>query len=136
MSSRYAVVLVKGPGTQYLVGKRKDNGKINFPAGGVNEGEDPKDGAARELLEETGFKAKNLNLCGIYNKEKQGKPILVYVYTSEYEGTPNLENDPDLEFQSIFWANPFSFSSSELHVPPGENSGLKALIKIMKGDKS
>lgn len=131
MSSRYAVILVKNPDNpkEYLMGKRKDNGKYNFPAGGINEGEEPIKGAERELLEETGFKAKNLKLVLTNNKEKNGKPIVVYVFTSDIDGAPTLENDPDLEFQSIFWTNPFSISEADLHIKSAENSGLKALRK-------
>lgn len=132
MSSRYAVVLVKGQGQTFLMGTRKDTGGVNFPAGGINDGEDPVDGAKRELLEETGFSGKNFKLVGTYKKEKQGKPIIVYVFTADAEGKPTLENDPDMEFQSIYWTNPFTVPSEDLHVPPSENSGLKALIALKK----
>jgi len=134
MSSRYAVILIQNPDLpkEYLMGRRVDNGGINFPAGGINDGEDPKIGAAREVKEETGFTAKNLKMVGSYKKEKQGKPIVVYVFTAEVDGNPNLENDPDREFQSLFWIDPLRIPSSELHIPPEENSGLKALIKIIK----
>lgn len=134
-SSRYAVILIQNPGNpkEYLLGKRLDNGKINFPAGGLNDGEEPVVGAAREVKEETGFDAQDLKMVGSYlKKDKQGKPIVVYVYTAKISGTPNLENDPDREFQSIFWMNPLRIPTHELHIPPDENSGLKALVKILK----
>lgn len=133
MSSRYAVILVKGQGPTYLMGTRKDNGKVNFPAGGINDGEDPKVGAERELREETGFSGKNFKLVGLYKKkDKQGKPIIVYVYTAEIDGKPSLEKDPDMEFQSIYWRDPFTVPSEDLHIKPSENSGIKALIELIK----
>jgi ADP-ribose pyrophosphatase len=133
MSSRYAVILVKGDNDTYLMGTRKDNGKINFPAGGIKNGEDPKVGAERELREETGFSGKNFKLVGVYKKkDKQDKPIIVYVFTAEIEGKPSLEKDPDMEFRSIYWKNPFSIPSEDLHIKPSENSGIKTLIELMK----
>lgn len=131
MNKRYVVILVNNPDNpkEYLMGIRRDNGKANFPAGGVNDQEDPKAAAERELMEETGFKAKSLRSIGCYRKDRQGKPVLIYIYRAEIEGTPSLENDPDREFQSISWRNPFLIPSSELHIPPDENSGLKALVE-------
>lgn len=85
------------------------------------------------MKEETGFDAKNLKLVLVNNKkDKEGKPILVYVYTAEIQGSPSLEKDPDMEFQSIFWMNPLRVPINELHIPVDENSGLKALIEILK----
>lgn len=132
MSSRYAVILVKNPtnSQQYLMGIRKDNKKINFPAGGINNNEDPRDGARRELLEETGLKATSLKCIGCYKKEKNSKPIIVYVYQASVDGNPTLEKDPDKEFQSIFWKNPKEIPEKDLHIPTEENSGLKALKNI------
>ena len=135
MSSRYAVILVKNPEnpSEYLFGTRRDNGKVNFPAGGINEKEDPKAGAARELREETGFTAKNLKLAScIRKKDKEGKPIVVYTYTSEIEGSPNLQNDPDMEFQSLYWQDPSTIKNEDLHIPESENSGLKTLKTLIK----
>jgi 8-oxo-dGTP pyrophosphatase MutT (NUDIX family) len=137
MSSRYAVILIKNPENpqEYLMGRRRDNGKINFPAGGINHGEEPIVGASRETREETGFQAKNLKLVDVnYKKDDNNKPIIVYTYLAEIDGNPTLEKDPDMEFQSLFWMNPFRVPSSELHIKPDENSGLKALVKILKGN--
>lgn len=135
MSKRYAVILIQNPenSSEYLMGRRRDNGGINFPAGGINDQEDPAIGAKREAKEETGFETTDLKLVLVNNKkDKEGKPILVYVYTAKAVGTPSLEKDPDMEFQSIFWMNPLRVPSNELHIPPAENSGLKALVEILK----
>lgn len=130
MSYRYAVILVENPSSpgDFLMGRRRDNGKINFPAGGINDGEDPKAGAARELKEETGFTAASLKLVGVYSKkDKQNKPIIVYTYRASTSGEPDLQSDPDEEFQSLFWTNPLNVPEDQLHIKPEENSGLKAL---------
>lgn len=132
MSSRYAVILVQNTENpkEFIMGTRRDNGKINFPAGGINENEDPKVGAARELREETGLTATSLKLVKCVRKEdKEGKPIIVYVYMADVDGIPNLVSDPDEEFQSLYWKDPTSIPDEDLHISTKENSGIKALTK-------
>lgn len=50
-----------------LLQERKDNGKWALHAGGIEVGEELEETARRELLEETGLKAGNLELLGIYS---------------------------------------------------------------------
>ncbi len=52
----------------------------HFPGGGVKPHEVPIDGAKRELLEETGLIAKNLNLLGIYHNPHYGRDDDVILY--------------------------------------------------------
>lgn len=133
MTRRVVVILVKGENSTYLMGTRRDNGKINFPAGGVEDQEDPRDAAVRELKEETGFDSKALWPMGCYEElSHDNKPMMIYVYGAEVDGAPNLENDPDQEFQSIYWKNPLTIISTELHIPPHKNSGLKAIVDSLK----
>lgn len=132
MSKRYVVVLVKNPENpkEFLMGKRADNYKINFPGGGINPNEKSKDGAARELLEETGLKATSLKLLGCnLKKDKEGKFILVYSYLATVDGKASLNKDPDEEFSSLFWVDPKSIPENELHIPTKENTGLMFLSK-------
>lgn len=134
MNRRYAVILIQNPekDSEYLMGTRRDNKKFNFPAGGINYGEDPKIGAIREVKEETGFDAKNLKLVNMSIKNNREIPVLIYVYTAEISGTPSLKNDPDKEFKSLLWINPFQISLVDLHIPYKQNLGLESLIKLLK----
>jgi hypothetical protein len=56
----------------------------------------------------------------------------VYTYSADVDGSPSLKNDPDREFQAIFWQNPLKVPSEELHIPPGENSGLKMIVERLR----
>lgn len=135
MSSRYAVILVRSIENpkEFIMGTRRDNGKVNFPAGGINDNEDPKAGAKRELREETGLTSTELKLVKCVRKQdKEGKPIIVYVYLAQVEGIPNLVSDPDEEFQSLYWKDPFTVPDEDLHIPFDKNSGIKALKSLTK----
>ena len=121
---RCAVMLVRGPGKSYLIGKRRDNGKLTFPAGHLNEGEDPKAGAIRELKEETGFDALDVISKGVF-EDRPG--VMIYVYEAKVSNKPNLENDPDQEFQSLFYKDPNSISYNEWHIKPEYNCGLRVI---------
>lgn len=131
MSNRYAVILVKGEGSSYLMGIRKDNGGINFPAGGINNNEEPMAGAMRELYEETGFTGKNLKLVSVHKKiNHKNKHCIVYVYTAEIDGKPSLKKDPDMEFQRISWIDPLTVPDKDLHIKSSENFGLIAIKNL------
>jgi 8-oxo-dGTP pyrophosphatase MutT (NUDIX family) len=67
----YAKVLVIRPDGQVLVLKRSKTderrpGEWDFPGGGVEAGEGPDEGAARELFEEAGITVKSKHLIMLY----------------------------------------------------------------------
>ena len=60
-------------GGKYLLVKESggpDKGKWNIPAGILDMGENPVEGAAREIREETGFDFEATNILGIYAGHK------------------------------------------------------------------
>ena len=59
--------LIVAADDRLLVMKRSDNGSWGLPGGGVELGEELKAAAARELREETGLEADQLNLFGIFS---------------------------------------------------------------------
>lgn len=71
----HSVVILFNKDNRVLLEERADDGYFDFPGGGLDEGEDPIDGAKRELLEETGLIADELELFKIYTGE-----ITHYVY--------------------------------------------------------
>lgn len=90
---------------QLLFGLRGDVNKWCMPGGHLEPNEQPARGAVRELLEETGLKAKNLERLGSAVAGKSGN-VLVHSYQAEVEGTPDASKDPDAEFVEFRWVDP------------------------------
>lgn len=82
-----AVLLVKDGGVllvkqfRYLYGKTI----YEIPAGKLNAGEDPLTAAARELEEETGYKAKLIKLLDLYPSPGYTDEIIHIYFATEYE---------------------------------------------------
>lgn len=78
-------------------GVEPKKGKLDLVGGFLNYGEDPRDGAIRECLEETGLNLEIIDLLGIYidDYENQGEMIktLNVVYVGEAEGEPREDDD-------------------------------------------
>lgn len=70
-----ASVIVENESGQILMQKRADNGAWGYCGGAVELFEKTEDAAARELLEETGLTAEDLELFGVFSGEE-----LHYIY--------------------------------------------------------
>jgi ADP-ribose pyrophosphatase YjhB (NUDIX family) len=85
------------------MGRRKyapQKGKYDILGGFLKYGESPKDGAKREILEETGFEIEIFDLLGVYMGEYdfQGEevPTLNFVYVGRVSGGhKNIGDDID-----------------------------------------
>jgi len=92
-----------------LMGQRKKTGKWSCPGGHINDGEEPRDGACRELREETGIEVSpdELEFQGVYTVPvRRGDYIDVYHYKVERKNeaiATTGQRDPDKE------ANQWSF---------------------------
>jgi len=97
-----AVVATDDEGNYILVSQFRvsvGDWTIEVPAGTLEEGEDPEDCAARELEEETGYKAEDLNLLAEtytspgYTNER----LYVYVGRARPGGVSRRDSDEDIE---------------------------------------
>lgn len=84
-----------------LLGIRNDNGRWTLPGGHLEEGEDPREGAVRELFEETTLEpGGELSLV----EHKKLDHIELWFYrTNGVSGKPSSENDPDNECSTWHW---------------------------------
>ena len=72
------------------------NLSIEFPGGGINDNEEPEKGAARELLEETGYSAQKLTHLGTVNPNPAIMRNNIHFYAAENltnTGSQNLDKD-------------------------------------------
>lgn len=130
---RTALILVPANG-KYLIGQRRDNDKWNFPAGHLNDKEDPKAGALRELKEETGLSGFALHLVGA----KMIKPgHMHYTFLARAVGPLTHRHDPDEEFKNLQFmskADIDKIPDTDFHVPRSRNSALCAIERHSKGE--
>ena len=74
--------------TKYKKGNKKE-GYYDIPGGKIEEGENPKQTAIREMKEETGIEIQNLKYKGIMTIEYPDRMFIFDTYISkEYEGEP------------------------------------------------
>lgn len=72
-----------------------------FPGGGIEEGETPKDGAVRELQEEGGFTGE-LTQIGWYYRDNRRSAGKMYVFVAQNLSEIRVEKDLEEEFES-YW---------------------------------
>ena len=68
-----------------LLVKEPDEGGWSVPGGWADVGESPSEAAARETLEESGFRVKSVRLLAAYDRDRRGHPPMAYhVYKLVY----------------------------------------------------
>ncbi|MBI3760362.1 MAG: NUDIX hydrolase [Chloroflexi bacterium] len=93
-----AIVPVDAAGDVYLVRQHRvgSNGPlVEIPAGMVEDGEDPAECAARELQEEIGYAAEQLELLGVFYLAPGYSTELMYLYLARDLRESKLEQDFD-----------------------------------------
>jgi ADP-ribose pyrophosphatase YjhB (NUDIX family) len=64
-----------------------ERGRWSIPAGFLDQGEDPRRTAEREVLEETGLRVRITNLLDVFtNPPGQGGASIFILYTAEFLG--------------------------------------------------
>ena len=108
----HAIVVLLNEKNEILFEERADDGYFDFPGGGIDLKEEAIEAARRELKEETGLNALELELFNVYSGEVthyvyfNGDEIygidLVYI-CRKYEGelTPQIEEVRKLKFYNI-----------------------------------
>ncbi len=77
-----AAVFMRG---KILLVKEPDEGGWSVPGGWADVGESPSEAAARETLEESGYRVKPLRLLAAYDRDRRGHPPMAYhVYKLVY----------------------------------------------------
>ena len=114
-----------------LVGRRRDTGKFTVPGGHLNEGEDPKVGAARELEEESGIKVDYKKMKKVRERTIEKKGIHLYAYRIELpeDTKTTVGDDPDAEVKRWQWVSlPFSDAMlDDMCIPREDNIFLDYL---------
>lgn len=109
---RCAVTIIAKGNNKILIQREysypPDQKLFQFPGGAVPANEKPEIGAQRELMEEMGFGANQLELLGSYliNNRRSAMKMFVYLATDLIE--KSLQADPEEEIES-FW-----FSEEEI----------------------
>lgn len=122
-----------------LTGRRKDNGKWNFPGGHAEDNETLEQAACREVLEETGVEIDPGDLKALPSKvipgkdSRSGKPfsVIPYIVELKQKQMPMLLDDPDYEFDVIRWVpiDPLQPELQEKARHAKEDLVLKHLLK-------
>lgn len=98
-----AAAVIVHDGRLLLVRRRVKEGSLSwqFPAGGIEDGEDPTDAAVRETLEETGLVVKATKVLGERVHPNTGR-TMVYVACDVVIGEAAVVDDDELD--AVAWA--------------------------------
>jgi hypothetical protein len=129
------VILVTDGQGSLLFGRRRDNKKYTLIAGHIKQGETPEEAAYREIKEESGLKATFLSNIRVENGEG-GK---LYFYSTQIQGEPTVDNDPDGEMSRIDWVDcrggvPHTVWS-KLAGPKGDANLIRQVFDMKKSEK-
>ena len=110
-----AAVMVHRPDGCTLWGRRRDSGLYTTPAGKLNPGEKPADGAARELFEEAGLSAAGMQNLGV--QETPRARVHCFRVDVSSDAQPTAQNDPDREVAQWEWLPAFPPEAERQHKP-------------------
>lgn len=132
-----ALVMAYDAAGRLLLGERTDSGRFTLPGGHLDPGEDPAEGAARELMEETGLVGFSMTPLPV-KPNPPGAPVL-HVFSALVAGTPHGHLDPDREcekwkfFDVRDGLDPAVWD--RLAGPPGEINVVRQVLKCGARDE-
>ena|ERR1700761_3946670 len=101
---RISLVLPYVSSTQFYLGLRQVEGgayKYSCVGGHLNEGEDPLQGAKRELCEETRLQPNPSTWKEIVQFSNPVDNTVIWLYSVQVTGEPDASKDPDREFKKF-----------------------------------
>ncbi|MDQ6421024.1 NUDIX hydrolase [Paenibacillus sp. LHD-117] len=106
--------------------KPMDKFQVEIPAGKLDGDEDPALAAARELEEETGYRAKSLKQISAFYTSPGFADEKLYLYFAEEleKGTPNPDEDEDLFVEAI------TMEQADAYIAEGRISDAKTILAV------
>ncbi|MFF2482087.1 NUDIX domain-containing protein [Paenibacillus sp. NPDC058071] len=100
--------------------------QVEIPAGKLDPGEDPMEAAARELEEETGYRAEHLRLVSAFFTSPGFADEKLYLYFAEsvLPGRSNPDEDEYLEVEAI------TLEQAERYIEEGRISDAKTVLAV------
>lgn len=133
-----AAIAVINKDKKILLGMRRDNKKWTNPGGHLEKGENPVEGAKREMLEETGVDIPASKFKSLGKSKKVGD-LTIYPFKVGFEGSVSNSKDPDEEVSRWRWCDTTNMPEEvmkNLHVPPKDNILINRLGIGMKKNAS
>jgi ADP-ribose pyrophosphatase len=100
--------------------------QIEIPAGKLDAGEDPLEAAARELEEETGYRADSLKLVSAFFTSPGFADEKLYLYFADQVtlGTQHTDEDEYLQVEAI------TLEQAEVYIAEGRISDAKTVLAV------
>lgn len=109
-----------------------DGPSLEFPAGGIDEFETPLQAAHRELSEETGYIAENLNFEGKFYSSRGFSNEIVYVFSAKTLSPSKTGTDPSEEITKVVRMRIEDVYKKALDMEINGSSSLIAALKVLK----